>query len=98
MKKVLANTFGQFRWLSPPWLSYLKSNPFIGILVLLGFILALAAGLYTYYWYQHLPQRQWISAVISAPKSSGVTETEIIPNPLSLQFGKKKDNIFTPTS
>ncbi|STX38179.1 alpha-2-macroglobulin [Legionella feeleii] len=93
---------GKFNWSSPPWLAFLRrkavASPkhFWGIVSAVCIVL-LGLG-YGYYWYQNQPKPQLITASITAPKITPLTEEEtLVPDNLIIDFGFKEaqDNFVT---
>ena len=85
-----ASCFGKIKWNSPPWLASTrrtaatKPKLFWGLTLL---VLAMfVAGVFTWNWYEHLPKPQLVTAVITAPKITPVSE-DMVPDNLTIDFG-----------
>lgn len=94
--------FGCFNWSSPPWVKYLshqfKTRPIAFWSFLFGIIILLLLAVYGCIWYKSLPRPDYITAVITAPKITPITDDELQPEALTIDFGKKHEQDFAPQS
>lgn len=86
--------FGQFNWNSPPWVKTVQRHKIMlaAITLLAGALVA--AGYFTYRWYEAQPKPELVTAQIAVP---GVTPLakELKPEPLRIHFGiKRGDDTF----
>lgn len=84
-----AKLFGQIHWTSPPWLKEAQKRPALFWGGCIGFLVILIACFGAYSWYKNRPEPQWITAKLTLPKISEVTETELIPDTLTIDFGQQ---------
>lgn len=93
---MLTAIFGQFQWRPPFWLQnpVAKRRAILTIIVLVIVCILASVG---YIWYQKLPKPEYISAQISSPKITPLTD-ELIPEPLTIEFGIDKDDQFDAKS
>ncbi len=93
---MLTAVFGQFNWRPPLWVKnpVVKRRAFLSILGLLVVCILAFVG---FEWYQKLPKPTYISAQISEPAVTPLAE-ELIPEPLTINFGIKKEDQFDAKS
>lgn len=90
LKQLWAALFGRFSWQTPPWINYLCSKTsgrpkaFWGKVAI--FLLVGVAIIWGYCWYQSRPEPNRIVAQLTPPKLTP-NEKELIPNPLTIDFG-----------
>lgn len=97
---AFSSAFGTLNWNSPPWVTHLRQRArntpaqFWGSTALL-IVLFIAAG-YGAYWYKHHPQPTYITAAITIPDITPLTdnETPLTPNNLIINFGIKRQDFI----
>jgi uncharacterized protein YfaS (alpha-2-macroglobulin family) len=103
---LLASIVGQVQWTSPTWLSFLrrqaKTRPFGFWSEVLAFLLILTSMGYGYSWYKNRPIPPTITANITAPKITPITDETPVPDVLTVDFGfsdkANPNNPITPQS
>src|SRR5579883_1345772 len=100
LKAFFTRVFGQFSWNSPPWFNRLRNQilyrPFHFFGAVAGIFIILFIGISAFHWYQNRPKPALVSAYITAPKITPVTE-EALPDVLTVDFGLNKGG-FIPKS
>jgi uncharacterized protein YfaS (alpha-2-macroglobulin family) len=85
--------FGELNWSSPPWARSLRrqaaERPGIFWGATLAIIALIFAVVYTYCWYKHQPKPNLPIATITTPKISQLSEDEIYPDDLWIDFNLK---------
>lgn len=95
LRSAFTNLFGTVNWTSPPWANYLnrksKQSPtlFWGSFSLI--VACFVALGYGYYWYKNQPVPIYVTASIHVPAITP-NEEELIPNPLTIDFGIQHEN------
>lgn len=101
IKSFVTALIGQIKWSSPPWLRFLRheatQRPIRFISSAVGLFMLLFAITYGYHWYQNRPQPLRVIALVTAPKISTITEDELVPDVLTIDFGFKNPNENTLT-
>lgn len=94
MTYLLKCILGKITWTSPAWIDYLRQKAktapklFFGTCILIAFMLFVA--LYAVNWYRHLPKPQWVTANITAPDITPLSEDPTYnpePSKLTIEFG-----------
>ena len=99
--RALTALFGRVQWSSPPWVKHLnhKANQspkfFWGSLLLL--FTCFFALTYAIQWYKNLPEPTYVTAAIQIPALTP-NEEELIPNPLTIDFGIRQNQEFIAQS
>jgi uncharacterized protein YfaS (alpha-2-macroglobulin family) len=88
----LVTIFGKLQWSCPSWLLCLRqqmvmrSKTFWSLLI--GVVLILAGAGYAYHWYQNLPKPILITASLTTPNITPISEKEApVIDPLVVDFG-----------
>lgn len=93
IKHTLGHLFGHFSWQSPPWMQAIKRRPSFYSGLFAGILTLMIGGAALSYWYETRPQPLLITAQITAPDITPVTEDmdSLNPNPVTVQFGLQEN-------
>ncbi|STX51507.1 Alpha-2-macroglobulin [Legionella busanensis] len=90
---------GQIQWSSPPWVTYLKrkakNQPFLFWPIFMLLIVLLLTAFASYVWYKNLPKSHLITATITTPKITPISDT-LEPDNLVINFGLQLEKEFIP--